>query len=30
VFNRIREIVSGEKSADRYISKHLGRKLGPE
>ncbi len=27
---RIREIVAGEKSADRFVTKHLGRRLGLE
>lgn len=27
-FNRIRDIVSREKSADRFVARHLGRKLG--
>jgi hypothetical protein len=30
VFKRIREIVAGEKSADHFVTKHLGRKLGLE
>lgn len=30
VFSRIREIVAREKSADHFVTKHLGRKLGLE
>jgi hypothetical protein len=30
VFIRIREIVAREKSADHFVTKHLGRKLGFE